>query len=90
MKLKDSYILREIAGETIVVSQGASAADLTRIISLNSTAKLLWESMAERGEFSVENVANVLISTFGIDESMATADAEKWCSSLRACAVIDD
>ena len=47
MKINSHYKLREVAGETIVVNQGTAGMDMTRIISLNASAKLLYESLAE-------------------------------------------
>ena len=43
MKINSNYKLREVAGETIVVNQGTTGMDMTRIISLNASAKLLYE-----------------------------------------------
>ena len=44
MKINSNYKLREVAGETIVVNQGTAGMDMTRIISLNVSARLLYES----------------------------------------------
>ena len=43
MKINPNYKLRSIAGETIVVNQGTTGMDMTRIISLNVSARLLYE-----------------------------------------------
>lgn len=48
MKINPNYKLREVAGETIVVNQGTTGMDMTRIISLNTSAKLLYESLSEK------------------------------------------
>lgn len=42
MKINPNFKLREMAGETIIVNQGHTGADLTRIISLNKSARLLY------------------------------------------------
>ena len=55
MKINTNYKLREVAGETIVVNQGKAGADMTRIISLNASAKLLYERL-QGCEFGVEDV----------------------------------
>lgn len=87
MKINTHYKLREIAGETIVVNQGTSATDMTRIISLNSSAKLLYEQLAGK-EFTLEDAAKVLVDTYHIDNNQALADAEKWVEALCKCQVI--
>ena len=46
MKINSNYKIREVAGETIVVNQGTTGMDMTRIISLNVLARLLYESLA--------------------------------------------
>ena len=44
MKLKDGFILREVAGQTVVLSTGKEL-DLNTMITLNETGKFLWERM---------------------------------------------
>ena len=74
MKINSNYKIREIAGETIVVNQGTANVNMTRIISLNSSARLLYEALAE-GEFTLEDAAKVLTDTYGISEEQALRDA---------------
>ena len=88
MKINANYKIREIAGETIVVNQGTTNVDMTRIISLNKSARLLYEALAEQ-DFGVEDVAKVLVDTYGINDEQALLDAKKWVDSLIQCGVID-
>lgn len=88
MKIKSDYKLREIAGETIIVNQGTASVNMTKIISLNASARMLYETLAEK-EFSVEDAAQVLISTYGISNELAQKDADKWINDLKNCGVIE-
>jgi hypothetical protein len=88
MKINSNYKLRSIAGETIVVNQGTTGTDMTRIISLNASAKLLYEQLLGK-EFTLEDAAKVLVDTYGIGSEQALADAEKWADALRKCGVIE-
>ena len=88
MKIKSNYKLRSIAGETIVVNQGITGTDMTRIISLNASAKLLYEQLVGK-EFTLDDVAKVLVDTYGIGSEQALADAERWADTLRKCGVIE-
>jgi hypothetical protein len=81
MKIKSNYKLREIAGETIVVNQGTANVNMTRILSLNTSAKLLYEQLSGR-EFTAEDAARVLSDTYGIGEEEALLDARKWMDAL--------
>lgn len=88
MKINQNYKIHEIAGETIVVNQGTANVNMTRIISLNATARLLYQALAEQ-DFTVEDAAKVLVYTYGIDNERALKDAEKWVDSLKQCGVIE-
>lgn len=87
MKTNPQYTLRTVAGETVIVSQGRTHADLTRIISLNASARLLWEELAGR-EFTTEEAAEVLVQHYGIDRAQAQADAAVWVEKMTACGAV--
>ena len=88
MKINSNYKLRSIAGETIVVNQGTTGTDMTRIISLNASAKLLYEQLVGK-VFTLDDAAKVLVDTYGIGSGQALADVEKWADALRKCGVIE-
>lgn len=88
MKINSNYKLRSVAGETIVVNQGTTGVDMTRIISLNASAKLLYEELQGK-DFAVEDAAKILEKTYGIGHEQAMTDAAKWVESLRGCKVIE-
>ena len=88
MKISTNFKLREIAGENIVVNQGATGTNMTRIISLNSSARLLYVHFYGK-EFTLEDAAEYLFATYGISNEQALHDAELWVNSLKKCAVIE-
>lgn len=89
MKINPNYKLREIAGETIVVNQGITEANLTRIISLNASAKRMWEQLVGK-EFTLKEAAAVLTDTYGINQEQAVKDASVWVEALKKCNVLQD
>ena len=89
MKIKLNYKLREIAGETIIVSQGKAGVNLTRVISLNASARLLYERL-EGKSFTLQDAADVLVATYQIAEEQARKDAAHWMNKLMECGVITE
>lgn len=87
MKINPNYKLREMAGEVIIVNQGQAGVNLTRIISLNASARLLYERLEGR-EFTLQDVADVLVATYRIAEEQARKDAARWMEKLMECGVI--
>ncbi len=88
MRINPNFKLREMAGETIIVNQGHAGADLTRIISLNASARLLYERLADR-DFTLEEAAKVLTDTYGIGKEQAMKDAAAWAEALKKGMVIE-
>ena len=88
MKIKQQYKVREMAGEHVVIMQGSYGADMTRIISLNESALYLWNELIGR-EFTLEDVANLLVEYYGIDDAVAERDALHWVERLEECALVE-
>ena len=80
MKLKEGFVLREIAGECVVVSIN-SAVNLDGMITLNDTAKTLWRAL-EGGVESVDELVGALMAEYEVDEQMARKAAESFISKL--------
>lgn len=87
MKINPNFKLREIAGETIVVNQGTPDVDMTRIISLNASARLLWEQLYGK-DFEADDAATLLADTYGIPAGQAKEDAQAWIKALETCKIL--
>lgn len=87
MRINHEYKVREIAGENVVILQGRYGADMTRIITLNESALLLWNTLSGR-EFTVEDAAHVLQQEYTIDVATALRDAQLWIDKLSECKLL--
>ena len=87
MRLNSNYILREIAGEKVVVKQGTHGVDMTKIISFNESAAALWENFTGK-EFTAEDAATFLQQRYGIDAELSSKDSQSWISKLVECGAI--
>ena len=89
MRIKDNYKVRQIAGENLIVEQGKSQADMTKVISLNSTALLLWNALSSK-DFTIADGAAVLTGRFGISQEQAEADVRRWAETLVRCGIVSE
>lgn len=87
VKIRETYKVREMAGEHVVIMQGRKGVDMTRIISLNESSLYLWESLQGK-EFEVEDVARLLTGRYEVDAATAARDAAAWVEKLRECKLI--
>lgn len=82
MKFKEEYKVREIAGENVIIKHGRFGVDMTRVIALNASSLLLWNKLQGR-DFEVEDVAQILVDNYEIDQHTALADAAKWMERVQ-------
>ena len=83
MKINPIYKVRNVAGENIVLLQGKTGGDMTRVVGFNASALLLWNSL-QNVEFSVADAVKVLQDNYEVDEATATADVVKWIETMRS------
>lgn len=80
MKLKEGFVLRQIAGENVVVPSG-SEMNLNMMITLNGTGAFLWERL-DKGAEESELVA-ALLAEYDVDEATAKECVERFVGKLK-------
>jgi len=88
MRLKEGLKIREIAKEKVILLQGRTKADLTKIVSLNDTSEFLWHSL-EGKEFTCETVRDLLLGHYDVESERAEKDAASWVSKLIEAGLIE-
>lgn len=76
MKIKDGFIIKEIAGIWVVVPVGAKVTEFMGIASLTETGALIW-NMIEKGA-TKEQIIQAILSEYNIDEDTAKADFDAF------------
>ena len=74
MKIKNGLELQNVCGEHIIIPAGEENMDFSQIISLNPTAAYLWENVAKRDNFTVEDMVQLLLNEYEVEESVALED----------------
>lgn len=85
MKLKENYILRQVAGTWVVMPVGAATLDFNGMLTLNDTGALLWQSL-EQGRDPVE----ALTAEYDVTSEQAAADVEEFIGKLRSAGCLTD
>lgn len=88
MRIKQGYKVRELAGENVVIMQGRSGADMTRVISLNNSSLLLWNNLLDV-DFSADDVKRILLENYDVDEAVAAADAQAWVEKMQQSGLVE-
>ena len=80
LKLKDGFILRQVAGQTVVIPTG-DAVDLNMMITLNDTGSFLWQQL-ENGTDEAGLVC-ALLGEYDVDETTAKTHVAAFVRTLK-------
>ena len=81
MKIVKEFILREIAGECVLVPTGATSQEFNGMITISDTAKFIWENIEKVD--SLEEMIRMVLDTYEIDEETARRDTVRlWRMAL--------
>lgn len=81
MKRNENYVVKELMGSYVLVPLGDTAINFNGVITLNETAKFMWE--AANGDFTEQDLALALIKQYGIDEATANTAVESFLKSMK-------
>ena len=80
MKRNTNFILREIAGENILVATGEAAQIFNGMITLNDVASFIWKNIDECK--TVDKLIASILEEFDIEEETARRDIESFTAEL--------
>ena len=80
MKIKEGFILREVAGQIVVLPTG-DQLDLNMMITLNDTGRFLWEHLQK--ETTKEELVAALLAEYEVDEELAAKSVDAFVQKLR-------
>lgn len=80
MKIKKGFILREVAGTTLVVATGALSKSFLGVIKLNETGKVIWHLLEEGA--SEQDVIDKLASEYDAPKELIEQDVRAFISKL--------
>lgn len=81
MKVKEGYMLRNVADNYIVVAVGENALDFNGLITTNETGAFLWELLEDNKSF--DDLLSSVLNEYEIDEATAKADIDGFIKKLK-------
>ena len=87
MKIKNGYMLREVAGEAVVVPTGEATLNFQGIISLNETGALLWKELEQGCE--KKDLVQALLDDYEVDAETAEKDVNEFLKRADDAGLID-
>lgn len=80
MKLKDGFVLRTVAGETVVLPSG-NVTNFDMMITLNDTGRFLWEKL--ESETDEAALVAAVLAEYDVSEDRAAASVQAFVARLK-------
>lgn len=81
------FVLREIAGEIVLVPLNSAAQKISGMISLTETGSFLWKRLEQQPQ-TKEELAVALVAEYGITQDVARADASAFVDKAVASSMV--
>lgn len=89
MKLSENFVLKNIAGENVVMPVGDAVGKINGMIKLNPSAKVIWEALEANKDF--DGILDEMKKTFsGVDETTLKDDINYFLNKLREHEILVD
>ena len=79
MKLKDGFLLRQVAGQNVVLP-GSGDLDMNRMITLNDTGAFLWEKL--QSDTDEAALVAALLGEYDVEKAVAQESVTAFVKKL--------
>lgn len=88
MRIKEGFILKNIAGSWVVLPTAAASLDFTGMLTLNETGCILWNSLLNGA--TCESLALSLTEEYAVDYETALSDVNEFILTLKKAGCVED
>ena len=88
MKIKDGYILKDVAGAKIVIATGAQKMNFNGVMTFNSVGAEIFNMLD--GTNSVEDIVKKIASDYNAPIETVKTDVEKLINKMREYNLLDE
>lgn len=88
MKIKSTFVMRNLAGSNVVIPMGSDLVDFNGMITLNETGAFLWECLKEHK--TREELIDALMREYaGVEREEAGKDIDEFLAVLDKNGIIE-
>lgn len=88
MKACPDFLLKEIAGDYMLIPVGKQYVDFAAMITLNETGAFLWKCLQE--DCSQQQLVSALCGEYEIDEATAQSDVSAFVEMLSSNGMLQE
>lgn len=88
MKVKNGFIIRNIAGKIMAVPVGERAQDLHGMVVLNETGAFIWKLLEK--DQTIDSLTDSVFEEYEVSKEAAKESVIKFTDLMRKSGVLDD
>lgn len=88
MKVRKDFVLRETAGDYMIIPTGRTARSLDGLITVNEVGADLWNML--QSEVTFDDLLRGILTIYDVDEETAEEDIREFLDTLRERGILDE
>lgn len=80
MKIDKEFVLREIAGDYIIIPTGKTVLEFNGLITVNEVGASIWKMLQD--ETSFEKLVQGILEEYDVEDSVARQDVQEFLDKL--------
>lgn len=87
MKIKKGFVVREIAGKSVVIALGEVSKSFSGMIELNDTARMIWDMLVQGAQ--IGEITEAIVERYDADKDTVSVDVERFVASLGEAGILE-
>lgn len=88
MKIQKEFVLREIAGDYVIIPTGKTTLTFNGLITVNEVGAFLWKLL--QSDRSLDDLVQSILEEYDVEESVAREDIQEFLDTLRNNGILDE
>ena len=80
MKLEKEFVLREIAGDYVIIPVGKTVIEFNGLITVNEVGVSIWNML--QNEVTLDQIVQGILNEYEVEESVAREDIREFLDQL--------
>ena len=88
MKIRKEFVLREIAGDYIIIPTGKTTLAFKGLITVNEVGAALWKML--QSEKSLDELVKAILDEYDVEERVAREDIQEFLETLGKNGILEE
>lgn len=88
MKMNEGFVMREVAGQYVVIAIGEASKKFHGMIKLNGTGKDIWEGI--QNGLSEKQIVGNLMEKYQVEKAEVETDVKEFVGQMKDIGILAD